>query len=332
VVIANGAEGEPLSRKDQWLMACRPHLVIDGAMLAAESVGARRVVFYLGEEHGAARGAMARALAERPPAEQELAVVLAAPGTYVAGEESAAVHFVNWGVAVPTAVPPRRFQHGVEGRPTLVQNVETLAHVALIARYGDGWFQSLGRGGVPGTLLITLSGAVHSPGVVEVPGGVTLGEAMSLAGGARPRARAVLLGGYFGGWIDPVAAQNLRLDAPALRATGASLGCGVVSVLDVSASPLAQTAAVMRHLAAESAAQCGPCFFGLRSLAGTVSRLAEGRGECGDMGRLQRWATMVRGRGACRHPDGAAGFLDSALRVFEPEFAAAEGLVWRRAA
>ena len=325
VVIANGAEGEPLSRKDQTLMALRPHLVIDGAMLAAESVGANRILLYVGEAHAAATIAMARALAERPVAEAGRAILLAAPPSYVAGEETAAVQFVNAGVAAPTAIPPRPFEQGVDGHPTLVQNVESLAHAALIARHGDAWFRSLGRNGAAGTVLLTVSGAVVKPGVIEVPCGSTVDEVLALAGGVRGTARAVLLGGYFGGWISAAQAGTMVLDPKGLRAAGGSLGCGVVSVLDDASDPLEVSARIIQHLAHESAAQCGPCFFGLRSLAAATRRLAGRRPDPGDLPQLHRWAEMVKGRGACRHPDGAVAFMQSALKVFEAEFSAAAG-------
>ena len=330
VVIANGAEGEPLSRKDQTLMAMRPHLVIDGAMLAAESVGANRVLLYVGEMHSAAIAAMARALAERPPSEAGRATLLPAPPSYVAGEETAAVQFVNAGVAAPTAIPPRPFERGVDGRPTLVQNVESLAHVALIARNGDEWFRSLGRNEASGTVLLTVSGAVAKPGVVEVPCGSTVDEVLGLAGGIRGTARAVLLGGYFGGWISARKAGTMVLDPRGMRAAGGSLGCGVVSVLDEASDPLDVSARIMQHLATESAAQCGPCFFGLRSLSAATRRLAGRQPDPGDLPQLHRWAAMVKGRGACRHPDGAVAFLQSALDVFEAEFAAAAGARGRK--
>jgi NADH:ubiquinone oxidoreductase subunit F (NADH-binding) len=330
VVIANGAEGEPLSRKDRTLMALRPHLVIDGALLAAEAVGASRTLLYVGEGHGAAASALARALSERPAAEVAKASLLPSPPSYVAGEETAAVNFVNSGVAAPLAIPPRPFERGVDGRPTLVQNVESLAHAALIARHGDAWFQSLGRHRAAGTILLTVSGAVSKPGVIEVASGCTVDEVLALAGGASGKARAVLLGGYFGGWISTQQAGSMVLDPNGLRAAGGSLGCGVVSVLDESADPVDVSARIMQHLANESAAQCGPCFFGLRSLSAATTRIAGRQADHGDLPQLHRWTAMVKGRGACRHPDGAAAFLQSALNVFEPEFAAAAGARGRK--
>ena len=167
-VLINGAEGEPLSRKDNVLMTGRPHLVLDGAAIAAETLGADDVVLYVGRDHTGAHEAMRRALLERPAAERRRTRFVVAPPRYVAGEESAAVHCVNDAVALPTSTPPRAFERGIAGRPTLVQNVETLAHVAMIARFGGEWFHSIGAG-APGTVLLTLTGAVGAAGVVEVP-------------------------------------------------------------------------------------------------------------------------------------------------------------------
>ena len=324
VVLANGAEGEPLSWKDRLLMAARPHLVLDGAFVAAATVGADQVVLYVGELHGAARAAMAGAVSELPAALRRRARVVVSPPRYVAGEESAAVQFVDHGAALPTTVPPRPFERGVAGRPTLVQNVETLAHAALIARFGDTWFRSAGRAGAPGTLLVTVAGAVPSAGVLEVEGGTTVSEVIEAGGGTRAAHRAVLLGGYFGSWIDADDAWQLPLDTGALAAHRASLGCGVVAPISSGACGACETAKIMRYLAVESASQCGPCFFGLRALADACDRLTGSRGQPDDLDRLHRWAYEVGGRGACRHPDGAVSMLQSALRVFELEF-------WRHA-
>jgi NADH:ubiquinone oxidoreductase subunit F (NADH-binding) len=321
VIVVNGAEGEPQSRKDRVLMTARPHLVIDGAFLAARALRAKQVVLYIGEEHGAARAAMVGALVERPEKERQLVRVLDSPQRYVAGESSAAVHLAGAGIATPLTSPPSPHEHGVEGAPTLVQNVESLAHVALIARHGDEWFRWAGRRGAAGTLLVTISGAVIGPGVLEIEAGTTVGEAVALAGGPTEPVGAVLLGGYFGAWVTADQAWELPLDARALRERGLSLGCGVVDVLPLSRCGVCETAGIMRYLASESSAQCGPCFFGLRALADACSRVAERGTNTDDMHRMQRWAIEVRGRGACKHPDGAIMFLQSALKTFASEFA-----------
>jgi NADH:ubiquinone oxidoreductase subunit F (NADH-binding) len=319
-VLANGAEGEPLSRKDRVLMEQRPHLVIDGALLAAGAVGAREVVLYIGAEHTGAIRAMQHAAAERPRSERELLRVVSAPVRYVSGEETAAVHFVNTGVALPTSIPPRPFERGIDGRPTLVQNVETLAHAGLIARFGDGWYRSLGAGGACGTTLVTVGGAVPQTMLVEVPQGTTVADAVNAAGGLTSESDAVLLGGYFGGWVESSQAWGLPIDADRLRAQGYSLGCGVIAVLPAGRCGVVETAKILAYLAHESARQCGPCTFGLRAIAATTGRVAALTSTDGDFDHIERWAGRLSGRGACKHPDGAAGLLGSALRVFAAEF------------
>jgi NADH:ubiquinone oxidoreductase subunit F (NADH-binding) len=311
VVIVNGAEGEPHSRKDRLLMTSRPHLIIDGALLAAASVKAKQIAIYVGEEHHTALRSMSEAVAERTDHERRLMRIVAAPARYVAGDSSAAVHLVDAGIATPTTTPPSPRERGVGGAATLVQNVETLAHVALIARTGIA----------TDTVLITVAGAVRAPGVFEVNVGTPLGEAVQLAGGASEPPRAVLLGGYFGRWLESADAWSLPIDPHALQARGLSLGCGVIGVLPASRCPVCEVAGIMRYLASESSAQCGPCFFGLRALADASTRIAEHGTDPGDLQRLQRWSAEVLGRGACKHPDGAVMFLQSALKTFGNDFA-----------
>jgi NADH:ubiquinone oxidoreductase subunit F (NADH-binding) len=312
VVLANGAEGEPLSAKDRTLMAARPHLVLDGALLAAAAVGADRVLVYVGQEHRAAVSALRRAVAERAAALDRPVSVVEAPTGYVSGEETAAVRYVDQGVALPAATPPRPFERGVGGRPTLVQNVESLAAAALIAR----------QGGRPDSALVTVSGPLAAPGVREVELGASVGEAAAAAGGLQGPAQAVLLGGYFGGWTAIEEAWRLPLDPAGPRERGAAFGCGVVAFLPAEVCGVRATAEIAASMAAASAAQCGPCVFGLRAIADAAGRLASGAAAPDDLERLERWSRQVAGRGACRHPDGAAGFVQSALRVFGAEFRA----------
>jgi NADH:ubiquinone oxidoreductase subunit F (NADH-binding) len=323
-VLANGAEGEPLSAKDRAMMTLRPHLVLDGAVLAAEAVGARDAVLYVGSAHVAARTALERALGERSSARVEPATairIVDAPDAYVAGEESAAVQFVNAGDARPTATPPRPFEQGIDGRPTLVQNVESLAQVALIARYGDAWYRSAGRTETAGSGLVTVTGGLR-PGVREVELGTTVAELADEAGQDRGATRAVLLGGYFGSWADRDTAWAMPLDPGALRRADRALGCGVVAYLGADRCGVEATARIMAYMAGQSAAQCGPCVFGLRAIADTTTRIASGRTSTEDLERIARWGRQLVGRGACHHPDGAVGLIASALDTFADEFAA----------
>jgi NADH:ubiquinone oxidoreductase subunit F (NADH-binding) len=205
----------------------------------------------------------------------------------------------------------------MRGRPTLVQNVETLAHLALIARYGTEWFRELGTDGEPGSALVTLSGAVSRPGVYEVGLGMPIRELIEWAGGTAEPVSAYLIGGYFGSWVAAADAERAALLDSQLTPLGASLGARTLFVLPARVCGIAETARLARYLASESAGQCGPCVHGLDAIAGGLEQLA--RSERADHSRLERWLEQVRGRGACRHPDGAVRLVASALDVFARE-------------
>jgi NADH:ubiquinone oxidoreductase subunit F (NADH-binding) len=295
VVVANGVEGEPASKKDRALLRVAPHLVLDGAALAAAAVGARRAVLAISTpapELGAAIGERQRLRVDRVDFS-----VCAVPAGFVSGEETAVVRAIAGKAPKPTLKPPYPFERGVDGAPTLVQNVETLAQIALIARYGGQWSD---------TTLVTLSGSIARPGVHEIPSGTTLADAVRRAGGLTAPVSAYLVGGYFGRWVHASAAEQLEL-------TPDVLGAGAIVALPDTTCPVGECARVVRYLAAESAGQCGPCVHGLAALAETMR--SPSRAE------LERLGRLVAGRGACRHPDGAVRFVQSAVETFADEFA-----------
>jgi NADH:ubiquinone oxidoreductase subunit F (NADH-binding) len=320
VVLVNGAEAEPVSAKDRALLASAPHLVLDGACLVAEALDAREIYVAVSRSSRLALAALETAVAERTRsgADPRIATrVVPVPSGFVVGEETALVHFVNGGPAKPTFTPPRPFERGIGHRPTLVQNVETLAHVALIARFGADWFREVGTEHEPGSTLVTVSGAVRRRGVHEVALGTLLTEVFDEAGGLTSPVSAFLVGGYFGTWISADAVSTLRLLDADLARHGATLGARGIVAMPADACALTDVAHVARYLAGESAGQCGPCMHGLAAIANGLERLVTGRGD--DRTRLRRWVETVRGRGACKHPDGAARFVDSALKVFADE-------------
>jgi NADH:ubiquinone oxidoreductase subunit F (NADH-binding) len=317
VVVANGCEGEPASAKDKTLLTLAPHLVLDGIALASRIVGAERAHLCLHEDDSAVIDTVVRALAERRAAGIEDAglQVTLVPHRYVASEASSLVRLLNGGPALPMFAPPRPHQRGVEARPTLVNNVETLAHLALITRHGPDWFRSAGTSAAPGTALLTVTGAVARPGVYEIPLGITGADLLALAGGASEPLQAVLAGGYFGAWLPDTGFAATRISAADLTAAGAGLGAGVFVALPAASCGLAETARVARYLAEESAGQCGPCLHGLPALATALESLALGGDRNAPHG-LKRLMPYVTGRGACRHPDGATRLIASALAVF----------------
>ncbi len=308
VVVVNATEGEPASSKDRGLLRSVPHLVLDGAVAAADALGARTVIVAVAERRGAAeRGVLAAALKERR--EKLEWQIVSIPDGFVAGEETALINALNGKPAKPSVKPPYPFERGVDGAPTLVQNAETLAHVALIARFGARWFRSLGTEAEPGTALVTVSGAVARPGVYEIELGSRVSEVIAQAGGVTEPLSASLVGGFFGGWTrDP----NHRL-------TAAALGAGVVVAFPANACGVRESARVARFLADASAGQCGPCLHGLAALAAGLEQVAHAQSR-DHRDRLERWAGQVAARGACRHPDGMSRFVLSTLAAFEDEF------------
>ena len=320
-VIVNGSETEPASAKDRLLLARLPHLVLDGAVLAAGAVGSSEVIVKVGSGPGSGSGSnrvvqaleAAVAARERDPVSIQ---VVPGPDGYVAGEESAVVHYLNGGGPLPTFVPPRPFERGYRGRPTLIQNPETLAQLALVARFGSSWYRELGTVADPGSALVTITGAVAAPGVYELAFGTSMLDLLEAAGGPTEPLQALLVGGYFGTWMSAADGVRLRLARQDLRSVGCALGSGVLIALGESACGLHESAHVIAYLAEQSAGQCGPCVFGLRAIADGFGALADGVAAPGERERLLRWGAEIRGRGACHHPDGAVRFVQSALRVF----------------
>ena len=324
IVVVNASEGEPASRKDHTLLELRPHLILDGAHVAATAVGADEIVVYSHHANWRANAALLRALGERRDAGRaNLPVrVINAPDRYVAGETSAVVSYLSGNGALPRRGAQPAAKVGIAGRPTVVNNAETFAHLALIARFGPAWFSQAGTPEAPGSTLITLAGSVAVPGlVVEIVGPVTIGHVLESMGGLDAAPRAVLLGGYGGTWITGEAAWCTPLERHHLGARGLSLGCGLLAVLDDDACGLVETARLLRWLAGQSSGQCGPCVFGLPALAELVDDIAAGTSRRADLRRLREHAASVRGRGACGHPTGAVNLVESALETFTPELA-----------
>ncbi len=315
-VVVNGAESEPAAAKDKLLLRVAPHLVLDGAELAAVAVGARRVTLCLHRGAGLLDG-LRGAIAERAAAGWGRAgvrlTVVESPRWYVCSESTALARFVGGGPAKPRMVAA--YLQGVRDKPTLVSNTETFAHLALIARYGAEWFRRVGTARTPGTWLVTLSGAVSRPGVYEVPVGGSAADILRRAGGPTEPWQALLMGGYCGSWRRLGEVLDCPLAPEVLQESRASLGTGILVGLPESACGLVETARVVSWLAAQNARQCGPCFNGTPAIADDLTRLTRDRDRLA-WGRVQRRMEMVAGRGACSHPDGVVRLASSALDTF----------------
>ena len=263
-------------------------------------MGATDIVLYVGREHTGARRRLAQALAEREADPNVDVQLVAAPVGYVAGEATAVVDYLNEGDARPTFLDARPHERGVAGRPTLAQNVESLAHAAVIARFGDDWYRSAGRQGTRGSALITVSGVTDRKTVHEIEYGTTIGEVAQMSGGA-PTGGMVLPG-------------LLRQLGPVRRGGGRAAGPRV----DASAWVGVRVRRVVVHRIRRLRRGCHgrdhhvygrshrramrPVRLRPGGIAQAVRRLADGAARGDELARIGRWAGQVEGRGACRRP------------------------------
>jgi NADH:ubiquinone oxidoreductase subunit F (NADH-binding) len=317
VVVVNAMEGEPEAHKDRTLLSTNPHLVLDGAECLATMIGAKTVAVCVPRDNQTVVHYLKRAIYERTLRAHKGPTfeLHAAPWRYVAGEESALVHWLNDNESLPQYRPSKAHVLRVGRGPALIDNAETCAHVALIGRYGAAWFRELGTDSSPGSALVSLTGAVDRPKVLEVSLGTPLAAILD-AGKADPQPQALLTGGYGGTWL-----SGQHLDVPYANETlgpvGAMVGTGVLVVLPRSGCGLLETKRVVDWMANESARQCGPCAFGLPALAEDLTHLLHGRPDGPTvLARLVERCGVIEGRGACRHPDGVVRMVRSALCVF----------------
>lgn len=323
-VVVNLSEGEPASAKDLALALTAPHLVLDGALLAAQALGSRRIDLVVPGEAPAVERALATALGERAAAGEDRGArwqLHRAEARFVAGEASAVTELIEGRENLPVTSWAPTAVSGIGGRPTLLSNAETFAQLAALA---------LGPGSVPGTpaepgtriLSITRDEQIE---VLEVAHGTPWRSVLTAAELSRP----ILLGGFHGQWVEPGRLRERTVSHTDLQRSGLAIGAGIVLPLAEGVCGLRRAAEIADYLAGQSARRCGPCMFGLPALAGQLAALVEGRPSP----LLDSVAATVRGRGACAHPDGTARMATSAARVFAAEIAAhAEGQcgTWRR--
>ena len=306
-VVVNGSESEPLSHKDRTLLRKAPHLVLDGALVVAEAARARLVVISVHDR--VALESVTRAVSERPDAGR--VYLDHRPGhRFVSGEARAVLRAASGGPAVPPGRRTLPSDAGLDNRPTFLSNVETFAQLGLLARHGPARYAERGCVDEPGTSLLTLSGTVARPGVVEIPNGIPSGVLADVAG-VDPDA-ALLVGGYHGLWMP--ARSSLAISRPALAERGLTLGAGVIAAISADTCPLGEVAHVARWLAAQSAGQCGPCVFGLPAITRDLDRLVDG--DRAGLTDVRRHLGLVKGRGACAHPDGVSRLTASTLDRF----------------
>ncbi len=314
VVVVNAAEGEPASAKDEALVRLAPHLVLDGAELAARALGAREVHVITSQDRSAAGRAVDAALAERTGRGLRW-TRHTAEGRFVAGQARAVLELMAGRPGLPVTSWAPEALDGHRGRPTLLSNAESWAHLAALVLHGPA-YTALGTPDEPGTTLLTLSTPPDAAGrmgrvrVVEAEHGATATSVLGPAALVSP----LLVGGFHGGWVHPRDVPGLTVSAAHLRSLGLSIGAGAWLSLSDGSCPVTETARYTAFLAAESAGRCGPCRNGLPALADEVNGLADGADT---RRRLEQLTGLVTGRGACAHPDGTARLVTSLLTRLE---------------
>jgi NADH-quinone oxidoreductase subunit F len=310
VVIANGAEGEPGSFKDRFVMRRRPADVVTGIALAARAVGAREAIVFLKGSFDEPAAALAGAIAKAPL--DGLAVeIRRGDDSYVAGEETAVLEALEGRQPWPRAKPPLPAAVGFQGRPTLVQNVETLARVPAALAEPEAYRRAE-------TTLVTLWGDVRRPGVYEVPLGTPLRRAIEESGEPLERIGLVFPGGPS---APPLAGPDLDvpLDPAALRARGSSLGTAAVLAVGASACPMALAASAAGFFERENCGQCPPCAVGTASLARILRSVEAGGSRPRDLRDLHEVSAFMAGHGYCAHCRGAAAVATAMARAFAPD-------------
>ncbi len=326
-VVVNADESEPGTFKDRALLEADPHAVLEGALLAARAIAAEKIYIYLRGEYGRAYRILQRAVHEArdagfvgPQAGVEVEIRRGA-GAYVCGEETALFESIEGKRGFPRLKPPYPTTHGLFGKPTVINNVETLAAVPFIVREGPEAYRAWGTAESPGPKLFPISGDVARPGVYEAPFGITLGELLALAGGPQGEVQAILLGGAAGFFVGPDALQ-VPLTLEDLRAAGLALGSAAVMVFNTQRDLRQVLLDVAHFFAEESCGKCYPCQLGTQRQYELLQRIFAGRAQPQDLALLDDVGWTMTDASLCGLGQTAANAVLSARRLwphlFEP--------------
>jgi NADH-quinone oxidoreductase subunit F len=325
-LVVNGAEDEPGSGKDQFLLKSLPELVVEGTMIAARAVGARHLVFYLSELHPESGVALGRVLEQTDrlaDAGMDASVVVS-PSSYVAGEDTAALEVIEGREPLPRDKPPYPVTAGVRGLPTAVLNAETVAALARIVLHGADWYRALGTAESPGTMLFTLGPEMASPGIYELELGTPLRHLIEECGGglrSGEPVRFVLPGGPSSGFLTPEA-LDVPLTYEALRSAGSAIGCGVVRVFGTSACVVEVLLELMTFFQRECCGQCPPCRMETGLLARLVGQIQAGKGNPALLAKLPEVLDFAQQQGGiCSFIAMPGPPVRSALSLFPEDFA-----------
>jgi NADH-quinone oxidoreductase subunit F len=324
-MVVNADEKEPGTMKDRWLMEGNPHELIEGALIAAHAVAADILYIFLRREYLTCAANLTRAIAEAKDKKLTGNVEIRfhqSIGRYMCGEESGLLNALEGRRATPRAKPPFPQVSGLWGRPTVVNNVETLCNVPHILREGADWYKALSTSPDAGTKLYGVSGKVKQPGLWEMPMGTTIREILDLAGGMQDglTLRGLIPGGASTDFLGPDK-LDVKMDFDSVAKAGSRLGTGTMVVLDDHTCPVGMVLSLEKFFARESCGFCTPCREGLPWVARILEALEEGHGEMHDLEILEEQSRLLApGRTFCALAPGAVEPLQSALKLFRDDF------------
>jgi NADH:ubiquinone oxidoreductase subunit F (NADH-binding) len=334
-LIMNGGEDEPGSKKDRVLMENVPHLVIEGVILSAYAIGAEKAYLYINAEYETALKSISDALAEAKSegywGENILGSnfsidieIVPAPHNYVAGEDTAVIEVIEGKKAWPRQKPPFPVTVGLYGKPTSVNNVETLANVAPIVLHGAEWYRKFGTADSPGTMLFALDEDVNRPGVYELPFGTPLRYLIEECGGGLKNGKnikAVMPASPSCAFLPPEKIDT-PLDHNSMREAGAGIGCGVIRLVAEGECIVEEVLRIAEFFAAESCGQCPACRMETSTLAMMMKKVQQGQGGQPILEQFGKILAFNKGKGFCNLINMPGPPIESAIKLFPGDFEA----------
>jgi bidirectional [NiFe] hydrogenase diaphorase subunit len=334
-IIVNGDEGDPGAFMDRALMEDYPFRILEGMTLAAYAVGASQGYIYVRAEYPLAVKRLQNAIKQAQkqsllgsniagtPFSFNVEIRLGA-GAFVCGEETALIASIEGGRGTPRPRPPYPAESGLWGKPTLINNVETIANIVPILQHGGDWFASIGTAKSKGTKVFALSGRINNTGLIEVPMGITLREIIFEIGGGIPdgkKFKAVQTGGPSGGCI-PEQHLDMPVDYESLASVGSIMGSGGMIVMDETSCMVDVAKYFMEFSMAESCGKCVPCRVGTAQMYDLLCKISEGRATLDDLALLEALCDMVKHTSLCGLGQSAPNPVISTLRFFRDEYLA----------
>lgn len=332
-VICNADEGDPGAFMDRSAIEGDPHTVIEGMIIGGYAIGSNKGVVYIRAEYPLAIKRLEKALADAHKNGMlgekilgsdfsfDIEIRLGA-GAFVCGEETALIHSIEGARGMPRPRPPFPAQAGLFNKPTLINNVETWANIPVIILDGADWFSSIGTATSKGTKVFALAGKIKNTGLVEVPMGTTLREIVFNVGGGIPNGKkfkAVQTGGPSGGCL-PEKYLETQIDYESLAAAGSIMGSGGMIVIDEDSCMVNMARFFLEFTQDESCGKCTPCREGTKRMLEILTRISEGKGQPGDIEKLERLGNMIKKSSLCGLGQSAPNPVLSTIKNFREEY------------